>query len=467
MGRSPLHHSALIEKGSIVSTKKSFVVCIAGGGSRYTPGILKMLVNERERFPLSKIILFDNEAERQARIGAYARILMGEYYPECEVVDTCDPETAFTGIDFCFMQIRAGRLKMRRSDEHIALKHGCIGQETCGAGGFAYGMRSIPAVVEIIRNVKKYSPDAWILNYSNPAAIVAEATKRLFPGDKHVINICDMPVGIMNQYADELGIPRSSIEARYFGLNHFGWFTAVLDRKTGEDYLPRLREIFSQPLPDDYFTDMDPSWRETFEFMRKMVREAPEGMLPNTYLQYYLYPRHMLAGEDPEWTRADQVMAGHEREIFEMVDEVVAAGKIKGTKHGFTYEDLKDDDHASYIVDLATALAFNTKQVFLIMTENTGIVSNLTEGMMVEVPCMVGSNGPEPLNVGEIPTFQKGLLENQFAYEKLTVDANLEGSYRKAWEALTLNRLVDDTDTAKALLDDYIEANKEYWPELR
>ena len=111
---------------------------------------------------------------------------------------------------------------------------------------------------------------AWVLNYSNPAAIVAEATKRVFPGDKRIINICDMPVGIMNQYADELGVPRNSIEARYFGLNHYGWFTAILDKKTGEDYLPRLREIFSEDLPEDAFSDIDPSWSATFHFMRKM-----------------------------------------------------------------------------------------------------------------------------------------------------------------------------------------------------
>ena len=227
-------------------SKEQFVVTIVGGGSRYTPGILKMLVAEKDRFPLSKVVLYDNEYERNAKIGEYGRILMSEYYPECEVVDTTDPETAFTGIDFAFMQIRAGRLKMRASDEHIALKHGCIGQETCGAGGFAYGMRSIPAVCDIIKDIRKYSPEAWVLNYSNPAAIVAEATKRVFPGDKRIINICDMPVGIMNQYADELGVPRNSIEARYFGLNHYGWFTAILDKKTGEDYLPRLREIFSE-----------------------------------------------------------------------------------------------------------------------------------------------------------------------------------------------------------------------------
>lgn len=97
----------------------------------------------------------------------------------------------------------------------------------------------------------------------------------------------------------------------------------------------------------------------------------------------------------------------------------------------------------------------------------TGIISNLSEGMMVEVPCHVGINGVEPLNIGEIPTFQKGLLENQFAYEKLTVDACLEGSYKHAWNALTLNRCVNDTDVAKAILDDYIIANKEFWPELK
>lgn len=101
------------------------------------------------------------------------------------------------------------------------------------------------------------------------------------------------------------------------------------------------------------------------------------------------------------------------------------------------------------------------------MIENTGIISNLTQGMMVEVPCIVGANGLEPLNVGEIPTFQKGLLENQFAYKKLTVDACLEGSYRHAWNALTLNRCVNDTTLAKTLLDEYIEANKGFWPELK
>ena len=120
------------------------------------------------------------------------------------------------------MQIRAGRLKMRELDEKIALKHGRIGQETCGAGGFAYGMRSVPAVCDIIRDIRKYSPEAWILNYSNPAAIVAEATKRVFNDYYRIINICDMPIGIMGFYAMALGKQPSELEPRYFGLNHYG-----------------------------------------------------------------------------------------------------------------------------------------------------------------------------------------------------------------------------------------------------
>ncbi len=444
---------------------KTYSVSIVGAGSRYTPGILRMLVSEMGRFPIHKITLYDNEVERQDKVFRYAQILLREYYPQCDVIATTDPKIAFEGIDFAFMQIRAGRLKMRESDEKIALKHGRVGQETCGAGGFAYGMRSVPAVIDIIKDIRKYSPEAWILNYSNPAAIVAEATKRVFKDDYRIINICDMPIGIMGFYAKALGVDSKDLEPRYFGLNHYGWFTQILNKHTGHDYLPELQEIFKTPLAavgDNH--PLDNSWMETFQFMSTMISDY-EDFLPNTYLQYYLYPDHMVRSENPDYTRANEVMDGNEKITFEMLDKVIANDKLKGTE--FEPQEGKHDGHAGYIVDLATSIANNTNDIFLCMTENTGIVSNLTEGMMVEVPCRVGANGVEALNVGEIPTFQKGLLENQYAYEKLTVDACLEGSYKKAWNALTLNRCVNDTQVARAILDDYIEANKEYWPVLK
>lgn len=444
--------------------EKTYAVSIVGGASRYTPGILKMLVSEKDRFPLHKLTLYDNEPERQEKVLGFARILFREYYPECEVTASTDPKEAFEGIDFAFLQIRAGRLKMRESDEKIAIRHGRIGQETCGAGGFAYGMRSIPAVIEIIKDIRRYSPEAWILNYSNPAAIVAEATKRVFKDDYRVINICDMPIAIMGFYAKALNMDVSELEPRYFGLNHFGWFTKILDKNTGCDYLPKLREIFLTPLAavgDNH--PLDNSWVDTFRFMSTMISDY-EDFLPNTYLQYYLYPDHMMLSENPDYTRANEVMDGHEKLTYEMLDKVIANGRLRGTE--FEPKEGAREGHAGYIVDLATSIAHNRNDIFLCMTENTGIISNLTQGMMVEVPCRVGSNGVEALNVGEIPTFQKGLLENQYAYEKLTVDACLEGSYKHAWNALTLNRCVNDTQVAKSLLDEYIVANKGYWPEL-
>lgn len=442
---------------------KKYNVVIVGGGSRYTPGILRMLVSQKERFPIGRLVLYDIEKDRQEKIGKYGDILFKEYYPELdEFIYTTDKEEAYKDLDFAFVQIRAGRLKMREQDEKIALRHNCIGQETCGPGGFAYGMRSVPAMIEIIKDIRKYSKDAWILNYSNPAAIVAEATKRVFKGDEKIINICDMPVGIMASYAKILGLDYHDLEPRYFGLNHFGWFTNVLNKETGEDYLPKLREILKTPH-DLVEEGSDQSWKDTFTFMSKMIKDSDE-YLPNTYLQYYLYPQHILKNENPEYTRANEVMDGNEKQVHEMCDKVIALGKIKGTE--FEPDPNSMDGHAGYIVDLAYAISHNTGEIFLCMHENNGTIENLSSGMMLESPVRVGINGVEPITVGPVKTFYKGLLENQYAYEKLTVDANLEGSYQKAVQALTLNRVVDDFDKAKDLLDDYIKVNKDYWPEL-
>ncbi|MGL5978903.1 MAG: 6-phospho-alpha-glucosidase [Erysipelotrichaceae bacterium] len=442
---------------------KKYKICLIGAGSRYSSGILRMLVENKERFPLEKIVLFDVEPERLAVVGEYTKLLCKEYYEGCEVVYTTNPEEAYPDIDFAFVQIRPGRLTLREQDEKIALRHGCVGQETCGPGGFAYGMRSIPAMIDIITKIREHAPEAWIINYSNPAAIVAEATKRVFKDDHRIINICDMPIAITNFYAHVIGKQPSDLDVRYFGLNHYGWFTNLFDKVTGEDMLPKVREILKTPMEfaDEQHTDK--SWVETFGFLSTMINDY-EDYLPNTYLQYYLYPKYIVSKEDPNYTRANEVMDGKEQREFEMLKQAVANGKLKGTAY-----ELKPvhTPHSAYIVDLATSICNNENNIFLIMTENKGIVSNFSEGAMVEVPCRLGANGVEPLHVGEIPAFQKGLLETQYAYEKLTVDACLQGSYKYAKQALVLNRCVNDTQTAEALLQDYIIANKGYWPELK
>lgn len=459
---------------------KKFNVVFVGGGSTYTPDMMELMCLVKETFPVKKIVLYDNDGERQEPIGQYGEVLFREYYPELEeYVYTTDKATAFKDMDFAFVQIRAGGLPMREKDENIPLKYGVIGQETCGPGGFAYGIRSVLAMKELIEDIRSYSPDTWILNYSNPAAIVAEACKLLFPEDHRIINICDMPIDIMDVFCPLADKKRQDVEPRYFGLNHFGWFTAMYDKETGEDVLPTiLQELVSGNASDKlgFTAKNDDYWNFTFNHLEKMVKDYPYS-LPNTYMQYYLYPQEMVEHSDPEYTRANYVMDNREKNVFSYCREIVKLGKMKGTKHDLDlrYGENADnenekasvannDAHATYIIELAESLAYNKHDIFLLMVKNDGVIPNLEEGMMLEVACRVGSYGAQPLAYGPIGTFEKGLLESQYAYEKLTVEATLEGSYQKCLQALVANRTVVDTDLAKTILDEYIEANGQYFP---
>lgn len=155
---------------------------------------------------------------------------------------TTDKKTAFTDASFVFAQMRVGGYAMREQDEKIPLRHGCVGQETCGCGGLAYGMRTIFPMVELIDDVEKYAKkDYWILNYSNPAAIVSEGCRVLRPNAR-IINICDMPIDLMDKMSRMCGIKdRRELQYSYYGLNHFGWWSKIYD-KEGNDLMPQIKE---------------------------------------------------------------------------------------------------------------------------------------------------------------------------------------------------------------------------------
>lgn len=439
---------------------KKFSIVVAGGGSTFTPGIVLMLLENLEKFPIRQIKFYDNDAERQEVIAKACDIIIKEKAPDINFVYTTDPETAFTDVDFVMAHIRVGKYAMREKDEKIPLKHGVLGQETCGPGGIAYGMRSIGGVIELVDFMEKYSPNAWMLNYSNPAAIVAEATRRLRPNSK-ILNICDMPIGIEIRMAEMLGLKsRKDMVIRYFGLNHFGWWTDIRD-KHGKDLMPELKEKVAKI---GYNVEIEgenteASWNDTFTKARDVFAIDPTTM-PNTYLKYYFFPDYVVEHSDPNHTRANEVMEGREKFVFGECRTIAEKGTAKDSK-------LHVDDHASYIVDLARAIAYDTKERMLLIVENDGALSNFDPTAMVEVPCLVGSNGPEKIVQGKIPQFQKGLMEQQVSVEKLTVEAWIEGSYQKLWQALTLSRTVPSAKVAKAILDDLIEANKDFWPVLK
>ncbi len=440
--------------------KNRYRIVIVGGGSTWTPGLLKSLCLKKEELPLSELILFDNDPERLAPIGGFAEILFREENEDVKVIVTTDKDIAYRNVDFVFCQIRTGGFKMRELDEKIPLKHGAVGQETCGAGGFAYGLRSITDMIEIVNDVRSRSRDAWILNYTNPAAIVAVALKHQFPNDDRILNICDQPINLLKSYAKLIGKNHDELDPVYFGLNHFGWFIHLYDRNK-KDLMPEIKQkILNNGFEPADKAERDPSWIDTYAMVKDMLEKYPD-YLPNTYLQYYLFPEYKARHLNKDYTRANEVMDGREKRVFSECRHVIKVQTAKSSSIA------KNEAHSDMIVDLALAIINNTNESFIVIVPNDGIISNINSDAMVEVNALVGSNGPKPTCIGEISSFYKGLIEQQYAYEKLTVEAYFENSYAKALQALTLNRTIVDGFKAKTILDELIICNNGYWPKLK
>ena len=297
-----------------------------------------------------------------------------------------------------------------------------------------------------------------------------------------------MPTDVIGRYLPLIGKKRSEVDCIYFGLNHYGWFTQVLDKKTGKDLLPeiltyitenydRLREEAKARIRGE-----DDHWGIVFYHHLKMIKDFPYS-LPNTYNLYYLYPKLSYEHYRPDHTRYDEVVAGREAHVFSFCKEVAVLGKMKGTKYDITdkispytefegemnsetvYSD--NDVHAAYLVELVLSIINNKKELALVMVKNDGIVPNLDDGMMLEATCMIGKEEILPLRHGPVGQFEKGLLENQYACEHLLVEAILEENDQKLLQAFTENRMIGDADVAKAIIKDFKEVNGGYWPNFR
>ena len=431
---------------------------IVGGGSTWTPGLLMSLCQKKDEFPLEELRMFDIDADRQAAIGRYAEVLFRERYPELKFFWTTDKEAAYRDVDFVFCQIRTGGFAMRMLDEQIPLAHGVVGQETCGAGGFAYGLRSIPDMIEIVRDARRYGSDPWILNYTNPAAIVAVALERVFPGDKKIINMCDQPVNLLQSFAKVLGL------------------TVVR---------------FDRSISDSITSGGLPSWRARTEriFCLPCGKNPVEwvsscgcggaGQVLAGYLCYgtdyyaglpglrpqYISPILSLSrgsggpvGPHPHQDRGGQAWPG--KAGFTECKRVAETGTAEGSCIA------RSEVHADMIVEVAASIAGNKGDPFIMIVPNDGVIDNFNQDAMVECLAHVDGQGVHPVPYGTIDSFMKGLMEGQYAYEQLTVDAYFERSYKKALQALTLNRTLVDAQKARAVLDDLMDANEKWWPQL-
>ena len=277
-------------------------------------------------------------------------------------------------------------------------------------------MRTIFPMIKLIDDVEKYAKkDYWILNYSNPAAIVSEACRKLRPKAR-IINICDMPIAIIDVVAAAMGIQnKKEIVYDYFGLNHFGWFTSI--QYHGEDLMPKLRAYIKENkilLPESYLKGMGAltssssqnrhtkgSWYYVWKGEYEIMENFPE-YLPNTYLNYYLQAKEFVEHSDPNHTRANEVEETREKNLFDGIDHYLKTGEVDANT-------FYAGSHGDWIADLSAALKNDTKARFLIITENRGAIPNMPYDAMVELPAYIGKKRPGGHCPGQHPAVPAGL----------------------------------------------------------
>ncbi|MFD7689964.1 6-phospho-beta-glucosidase [Streptomyces sp. NPDC059781] len=430
---------------------------ILGGGGFRVPLVYGALLGDRAEGRVTRVVLHDVDA---GRLRAIARVLAEQAtgVPDApEVTVTTDLDEALRGAAFVFSAIRVGGLEGRANDERVALAEGVLGQETVGAGGIAYGLRTVPVAVDIARRVARLAPDAWVINFTNPAGLVTEAMSRHL-GDR-VIGICDSPVGLGRRVARALGARPREAWIDYVGLNHLGWVRGL--RVAGRDELPRL-------LADPVLLG---SFEEGRLFGTDWLRSL--GAIPNEYLHYYYFNREAVrAYQEAKQTRGaflhDQQARFYagvtgpdvpaldlwnrtraEREATYMAEnrEAAGAGEREAEDLSGGYEDVA--------LALMRAIARDERTTLILNVRNRGTLSPLDGDAVIEVPCLVDASGAHPVSVDPLPDHATGLVCAVKAVEREVLAAARSGSRATAVKAFALHPLVDSVNVARRLVDGY------------
>ncbi|MGW7263921.1 6-phospho-beta-glucosidase [Streptomyces sp. NPDC054842] len=434
---------------------------ILGGGGFRVPLVYGALLGDRAGGRVTHVVLHDLDAER---LSAVARVLAEQAAGRADapvVTVTTDLDDALRGADFVFSAIRVGGLEGRAADERVALAEDVLGQETVGAGGIAYGLRTVPVAVDIARRVARLAPDAWVINFTNPAGLVTEAMSRHL-GDR-VIGICDSPVGLGRRIARVLGADPGEAWIDYVGLNHLGWVRGL--RVAGRDELPRL-------LADDGLLG---SFEEGKLFGVDWLRSL--GAVPNEYLHYYYFNRETVrAYQQAKKTRGaflrDQQAAFYEQMRRPEASALAAWDRTRAEREATYMAENRDaagagerdtDDlsggYEKVALALMRAIARDERTTLILNVRNRGTLGVLDAEAVIEVPCLVDANGAHPVAVDPLPDHATGLVCSVKAVEREVLAAAESGSRATAVKAFALHPLVDSVNVAHRLVDGYTKAH--------
>lgn len=446
---------------------------ILGGGGFRVPLVYKALMADTSDERVDEVRLYDTDPVRLSAISKVLGELAATSADAPRVMATTDLAEALAGVDFVFSAMRVGGTEGRAADERIALHNGVIGQETVGAGGISYALRGIPVIVSLVEQLRKHAPEAWVINFTNPAGVITEVMQQSL-GDR-VVGICDSPVGLARRVLTTLqgeGIvaddipPLTAADGRvrldYAGLNHLGWLTGL--HVDGDDVLPTLLER----------ADLIESFEEGRLFGAPLVQAL--GCLPNEYLHYYYFAREDLLLDSKSEATRGVFLAQQQRRFYE------AATKASGDVHAL-WEQCRLEREATYMAsnrdaaggfdrdaaDLETggydkvalaimhAIANDVPARLILNVANRGILPDLDDTAVVEVPCDVDGNGIHPLPRAALPDHGRGIVVNAKYVERRTIAAALHASRSDAMLALAHHPLVDSVNVARDILDDLVE----------
>lgn len=425
-----------------------------GGGSSYTPELIEGFINRYEELPIRELWLVDIPAgkEKLEIVGALAKRMVEKAGVPMKIHLSLDRKTALLGADFVTTQIRVGQLEARAKDESIPLKYGVIGQETNGPGGLFKGLRTIPVILDICKDIEKLCPDAWLINFSNPAGMVTEAVLR-YSNIKKTIGLCNVPIGMQMGVAEMLEVDPTRVRIDFAGLNHMVYGLEVyLD---GQIITETVIEKLTNGAGMTMKNIVDLGWEK--DFIQAL------GVLPCPYHRYYYQTSKMLEQEQQDFaengTRA-QVVQKLEKDLFKLYSDPTLTTKPP---------QLEERGGAHYS-DAACSLIhsiYNDKQdIQPVNVRNNGAIAGIPADSAVEVSCLITKEGPKPIHIGELPVPVRGLVQQIKSFERVAAEAAVTGNYQTALLAMAINPLVPSDSVAKEILDEMLEAHMDYLPQF-
>lgn len=433
---------------------KKLKVVTLGGGSGYTPELIDGFIRRHKELPVSEYWLVDIDAgkEKLEIVGALAQRMVKKAGIAMTVHLTTRLDEALAGADFVTTQIRVGQLAARIQDEKIPLRYGVLGQETTGPGGFMKAQRTIPVLLDLCREMEKYCPDAWLINFTNPAGIVTEALAKHSP--IRSLGICSGANSMMRDIAGAYGVEREDVYARVMGLNHliFADQITVKGKDLTDDFIEKLAQgVGANQLKNIPDVGLPP------DFIRALK------LYPLSYLKYFYLDREMVEHELEDLergvgTRGEQSLA-IEKSLFELyrdpnLCEKPAALSARG---GALYSDTA--------CSIISSIYNNKREIHVVNTPNQGSTPDLPDEAVIETNAMIDCNGAHPLAYGRLPVAVKGLIQSVKAFEELTVEAAITGNKHTALLALAAHPLVPSVEVAEKILRDYLAANRDFLPQ--